>query len=51
MGHACRGVKQLLPNKRLKLTAPGLGRKCVCALGSSVLVSRVAVPTSVGAAA
>ena len=22
------------PNKRLKLTAPGLGRNCVCALAS-----------------
>jgi hypothetical protein len=28
-----------LPNKRLKLTAPGLGTNCLCALASSVLVS------------
>jgi hypothetical protein len=39
------------PNKRLKLTAPGLGRNCVCALASSVLVSIFAVPAGVGAAA
>ena len=41
----------LLSNKRLKLTAPGLGRNCVCALAGSVLVSVIAAPAILGAAA
>src|SRR6266571_1139380 len=39
------------PNKRLKLTAPGLGRNCVCALASAVVVSINVAPTWSGAAA
>ena len=39
------------PNKRLKLTAPGLGRNCVCAPAGSLLVSMNVVPASLGAAA
>ena len=40
-----------LPNKRLKLSAPGLGRNCVCAPAGSVIISTVAAPARVGAAA
>ncbi len=40
-----------LPNKRLKLTAPGFGRGCVCALASSVVVSINLAPPCLGAAA
>jgi hypothetical protein len=32
------------PNKRLKLTAPGLGTNCVCAPAGSVVLSIVAAP-------
>jgi hypothetical protein len=32
------------PNKRLKLTAPGLGSNCVCAPGGAVLISTIAAP-------
>jgi len=39
------------PNKRSKLTAPGLGRNSVYAPASSVLGSISAAPTGVGAAA
>jgi hypothetical protein len=35
----------------LKLTAPGLGRSCVCAPVSSVAISILAAPTELGAAA
>jgi len=41
----------LPPNKRLKLTAPGLGENCVYALARSLLVSSVVAPTGFGAAA
>src|SRR2546426_11575290 len=37
------------PNKRLKLTAPGCGRNCVCAPTRSVVVSVVAAPARCGA--
>ncbi len=40
-----------LPNKRLKLTAPGLGKNCVCALASPVVGSINLAPAYVGAAA
>ena len=40
-----------LPNKRLKLTAPGVGKNCVCALASSVVVSINVALACVGAAA
>ncbi len=33
-----------LPTKRLKLSAPGLGSNCVCALARSVLVSGIVAP-------
>jgi hypothetical protein len=36
------------PNKRLKLPAPGIGKNCVCALTSSMLVSMSPAPTGVG---
>ncbi len=39
------------PNKRLKLTAPVLGRNCVCAPASPVVVSIEVAPAGVGAAA
>ena len=39
------------PNKRLKLTAPGLGKNCVCAPAAFVGVSIDVAPTGVGAAA
>src|SRR5947208_10692757 len=40
-----------LRNTRLKLTAPGLGRNCVCAPASFVVVSLTVAPARVGAAA
>ncbi len=42
---------RVLSNKRLKLTAPGVGKNCVCAPANFVLVSVSAAPTGVGAAA
>jgi hypothetical protein len=42
---------RLRPNKRLKLTAPGLGRSCVCAPTNSVLASLCMAPAGCGAAA
>ena len=41
----------VLPNKRVKLTAPGCGRNCVRALACSVLLSICGELTGVGAAA
>jgi len=40
-----------LPNKRLKLAAPGLGKNCVCAPAAFVVVSIQVAPAAVGAAA
>src|SRR5437773_4736396 len=40
-----------LPNTRLKLTAPGCWRNCVCAPTGFVVGSRGGAPTGVGAAA
>jgi hypothetical protein len=45
------GRGKVLPNKRLKLTAPGLGKNCVCAPAVLVVGSIDAPPTQVGAAA
>ena len=39
------------PNKRLKLPAPGLGRNCVCAPASCIVVSIIVAPAWGGAAA
>jgi len=39
------------PNKRLKLTAPGLGRNCVCAPAGPLVVPMNVAPAGVGAAA
>ena len=39
------------PNKRLKLSAPGCGRNCVCAPPDSVVVSSDMALARVGAAA
>ena len=40
--HVCGSMQAstrlVLPNKRSKLTAPALGKKCVCALTGAVLV-------------
>src|SRR5437867_733363 len=40
-----------LPNTRLKLTAPGCGKNCVCAPAVFVVVSSDVAPAGVGAAA
>jgi hypothetical protein len=43
--HKDEWVTERLPNKRLKLTAPGLGRNCVCApttYGASSIISAAA---------
>jgi len=45
------GLYQLPSNKRLKLSAPGLGKNCVCAPAGSVVVSIDVAPAGVGAAA
>jgi len=39
------------PNKRLKLTAPGVGRNSVCAPKNAMVVSIDVAPVGVGAAA
>jgi len=46
-----RRLQMRLPNKRLKLTAPGCGRNAVCAPANSVLFSIRGAPTWIGAAA
>ncbi len=38
-------------NKRLKLTAPGFGKNCVCTPSAFVVISMDVAPTGVGAAA
>src|SRR5213594_177610 len=43
--------KRRLPNKRLRLPAPGLGRNCVCAPARCAVVSITVAPAEVGAAA
>ena len=40
-----------VPNKRLKLAAPGLGRNCVCAPARFVVLSMHVARGSAGAAA
>ena len=45
------GRLKLLPNKRLKLAAPGFRMNSVCARANSVVVSIDVAPAEVGAAA